>query len=656
MSHDINVTTERRSRAQTSGRKRTQGRRVRPQRKIIPALDGLRALAILAIVVYHANATWLPGGFIGVTTFFVITGFVITRSVTRELSRRGSFSFVDFILRRLLRLWPMLLAVIGVTIVLTAIFALNLLGKVKSDALPAALFFENWHYIFSNVSYFAAAGLPSPLTHLWYLGVVMQFYIVWPILLVIMDRLGLPKPLRVVFTAFLALASTLLMAFMYDPRGDSTRVYYGLDTRMAELLVGAICAFLYDGYLTEEPGGRGRAPRANTFFGALNLPSDFIALVCLIALGALCVLVNGYTAWLYRGGFLLAAVLSGLLLMAVSERNSLIGGVLSLPPMTWLGKRSFAVYLWHYPLFIIMNPATRTTELPWWGWLLEFIVVFLVSELFYEIFDGIFSGKDVPNQPGVRKPMLPMGLALIIDVLGILAIIAITLIPIDAEAITQGGAPSEQTQQSSQGETSNPADKPDQIERFNVDGTVFAGTPLARAIDAINGFSVRVDPETGATKANVLLIGDSVCGGCVTYDINYWEKYFPNGRLDYEVGRQLYSGPEIYEQYADGFDWGYVVWALGNNGFAQESEVRELIECVGDRPVYLVTVREVNGLTDSNNALFRRMADEYDNVEIIDWYAESEGHSEYFWDDGTHLRPEGAEAYALMVRRAIAGS
>ena len=656
MSRDINVTTERRQRAQTGTRRRPQGRRVRPQRKIIPALDGLRVLAILAIVVYHAKATWLPGGFIGVTTFFVITGFVITRSVTRELSRTGSFSFVDFFLRRLLRLWPMLLAVIGVTIALTAIFALNLIGKVKSDALPAALFFENWHYIFSNVSYFAAAGLPSPLTHLWYLGVVMQFYIVWPILLAAMDRLGLPKPLRVFITALLAVISTVLMAVLYDPRGDSTRVYYGLDTRMGELLVGAICAFLYDGYLTEEPAGRGRAPRANTFFGALNLPSDVIAIVCLAVLGALCFMVNGYTAWLYRGGFLLAAVLSGLAVMAISERNSLVGGVLALPPMTWLGKRSFAVYLWHYPLLIVMNPATRTTELPWWGWLLEFIVIFLVSELFYEIFDGIFSGKDVPKQPGVRQPMLPMGFALIIDVVAILAIVAITLIPIDAEAITQGGAPNQQTQQSSDGETADPTDKPDQIERFNVDGTVFSGTPLARAIDAINGFSVRVDPVTGATKANVLLIGDSVCGGCVTYDVNYWEMYFPNGRLDYEVGRQLYTGPEIYEQYADGFDWGYVVWALGNNGYAQESQVRELIECVGDRPVYLVTVREVNGLTDDNNALFRRMAEEYDNVEIIDWYAESEGHSEYFWDDGTHLRPEGAEAYALMVRRAIAGS
>ena len=656
MSRDITVTADRQRRAQAPSREAQSQRRVRPQRKIIPALDGLRVLAILAILVYHANPTWLPGGFLGVTTFFVITGFLITRSVTRELNRKGTFSFLDFFLRRLIRLWPMLLAVIGVTIVLTAIFSQSLLGKVKSDALPAALFVENWYYILRNVSYFANAGRPSPLTHLWYLGVVMQFYIVWPIILAAMHKLGLSKPLRVAVTVVLALVSTLLMGIMYDPHGDSTRVYYGLDTRFAELMVGALCAFLYDGFLTEEPGGRGRAPRANTLFGAMGLPSDIIAIVCLAVLAVMCVTVNGYSTWLYRGGFLLAAILSGLLIMAISERASLLGAVLALPPMTWLGKRSFAVYLWHYPLLIIMNPATRTTELPWWGWLLEFIVILLVSELFYELFDGIFSGKDLPRQPGVRQPMLPMGPALIIDALGVIAIVAITLIPIDVEAITQGGAPSDQTQQASDAVTANPDDKPDQIERFNVDGTVFAGTPLVKAIDTINGFGVRIDPETGATKANVLLIGDSVCGACVTYDVNYWEKYFPNGRLDYEVGRQLYSGPEIYEEYADGFDWGYVVWALGNNGYAQEEDVRQLIECVGDRPVYLVTVREVNGLTDSNNALFRRMAEEYDNVEIIDWYAESEGHSEYFWDDGTHLRPEGADVYAQMIRDAIAGS
>lgn len=680
-----------------------------PRQGRIVALDGLRALAIAAVVVYHAHAAWLPGGFVGVSVFFVVSGFLITLSVTHEIDRTGTLRYPAFLWRRVRRLWPQMLATVGVVAVLTFLLAPNLLGKVKTDAIPAALFFENWFYIFRNVSYFAAAGQPSPLTHLWYLGVVMQFYVVWPLVLLLMDRLGLSRRSQAAVSCVLALASTVEMAVLYDPRGDTTRIYYGLDTRAAELLVGAACAFAYEGALSPAPRGGRRALRVGpgerpTLLSSLPVAPDVVAVAGLAVLAWFCVSMDGYTAFLYRGGFLLAALASGALVMAVAEPGCLVGAALSLPPLVWVGARSYPIYLWHYPLLILMNPATRTEPLPWWGWVLELAVVMAVSCLSHETFDGVLAapapaapsrqvardgrpvmrtaggrpggrgtaasaerargaapghaqdaGRNGARGGGSRRRPAPW---VVVDVACAVAVVAVSLAPIDLDAQTQGGGATAgyaEAGEDGAGVTTDTSDKPEQVARFSLDGTTFQGTPLGDAIQEVNTFGVRVDPETGATQANVLLIGDSVSGGGIIPGQDYFDQYFPNGRADYAVGRQLYVGPDIYAQYAADFDWGYVVWCLGNNGYATEDDVRKLVECVGDRPVYLVTVRESNGLTDHNNEVFRSVAAEYDNCQIIDWHAASEGHPEYFYDDGTHLRPAGGEAYMLLIRKAICG-
>ena len=184
-------------------------------------------------------------------------------------------------------------------------------------------------------------------------------------------------------------------------------------------------------------------------------------------------------------------------------------------------------------------------------------------------------------------------------------------------------------------------------------GAYFAGTAFAAAIDQINATSFTVDASTGATNASVILIGDSVPAGAITQ----FYKYFPNGYIDAQVGRQLYVGVDVYRScQAAGHDGDVVVWAIGDNGVARESQVREPIQAVDpSKHVYLCTVRVPLALQDMNNQLFKDVAAQYDNVGVIDWYAESARHDEYFWSDGTHLRPEGAEAYVLMLRKAITG-
>lgn len=643
-----------------------------PRSHYVGALDGLRVLAILAVLVYHANPSWLPGGYFGVTVFFVLTGYLTTLSIEREIGRAGRLDYPRFVLKRVTRLLPSMLAVVGVSTLLCVFLAPNLLPKVKSDAVPALLFVENVFYIVRKVSYFANAGLPSPLTHFWYLGVVMQFYVIWPLVLLGMRKVVRSRRTACSAVGILSVASAVLMAVLYDPAGDTARIYYGPDTRAAELLLGALAALW--------TGGRGLNLRAlpavePRLKDAPAWTCDAVALACLAGLGVMCFSLNGYSEFAYRGGMLLAAVLTAVLVSCLCRPQSALAHVLGARPVAEAGKRAFAAYLWHYPLLVILNPATRTIELPVWGWALEFLLIFACAEASYRLFEKGQGPRELAGRP------MPLGLAVpqvAFGALGVLCALVLLVVPISAE---QTGVPTEMQQMSAEeqqylaeqqaaaesarsgenGDGSDAAGEGDGYQAepqqdnttFDVNGTYFAGTAFAAAIDQINATSFTVDASTGATNASVILIGDSVPAGAITQ----FYKYFPNGYIDAQVGRQLYAGLDVYRQcQANGHDGDVVVWAIGDNGVARESQVKELIEAVDpSKHVYLCTVRVPLALQDMNNQLFKDVAAQYDNVDVIDWYAESAGHDEYFWSDGTHLRPEGAEAYILMLRKAITG-
>lgn len=626
----------------------------------VGGLDGLRVIAILGIVLYHANPTWIPGGFFGVTVFFVITGYLFTLSIQRVVARTGSIEYGQLLLKRAVRLWPTMLAVVGVTVILAALFAPYLLPKVQSDAVPALLFFENIFYIVRKVSYFAAAGAPSPLTHFWYLGVVMQFYIVWPPVVLLLSRLVPSRRHACGVVCVLILISSVAMGVLFDPTADTARIYYGLDTRAAELLVGALLAIA--------TGGRGirleRLVPALRERGVSGIVYDFIALGSLCGIVAMMFVFNGYSHFVYRGGILVAAILAALLVGCISRPNhTFVGRVLGVPALAEAGKRGYALYLWHYPLFIILNPASETTPLPWWGWVLEFALIGVLSELSYQFLEKaparplspiptFVGGRDARSQRGVSHSRLTRGLLaqplprLVMEGVGVVAVIVLMFVPLNAETANtpQAMAAGQESALTSQAKS---------LESYDDSGTYFAGTAFDGAFSSINNVSYDVDAETGATDAKVILVGDSVPAGAV----NQFNTIFPNGYIDAVVGRQIYDGPDVYAQdVAAGHDGDVVVWSLGDNGVATEDQVKALVEAVDPgKRVYLVTARVPLALQDINNALFKRVAAEYDNCEVIDWYETSAGHDEYFWDDGTHLRPEGADAYVLMLRAAITG-
>jgi len=310
----------------------------------LPGVDGLRAVAVLAVLLYHADLPWIRGGFLGVDVFFVISGYLITSLLLAEWRQRGRIDLPAFWLRRARRLLPALFLLIAVTLIFAVVALSGEVAGLRDDALAAVGYVTNWYLVFSDQSYFEMMGRPSLFRHLWSLAVEEQFYILWP--LVLSALLWLWRP-RYVLPLVLggAVASAMLMALLYRPDADPSRVYYGTDTRGVGLLVGAALAFVW------APG------RVAALTGAARR-----WLLDAIGLGALGVLVysfirlDGYDPFLYQGGFAMVALASAAVVAVLVHPGTHLGSLFGRQPLRWLGLRSYGVYLWHWPVYMLTRP------------------------------------------------------------------------------------------------------------------------------------------------------------------------------------------------------------------------------------------------------------------------------------------------------------
>ena len=585
------------------------------------ALDGLRAICALGVLFYHMDLRWMSGGFHGVTVLFVLAGYLATSGLVREFRRnRGSIDLVGYWLRRLRRLMPTVIVFLFVTAALCSLFNHVMLTKMRPDIVPATFMYLNWAKIFRAEDYFAQAGSPSPLTHFWTLAIEWQFYLVLPpVLLLLLKRRVPVKALKIGFSA-LAVASAVLMAALYLGGGGATRAYYGTDTRAMSLLLGCAFAFVFP---FDAIVGR-KSARLKPLHRNLAGP---IGTVSLVALLAIMVLTNGYSGFTYLGGTLLVSLLSIAVIAACVPSDTPLSRILSLPPLTWIGERSYALYVWHYPIIELLTRRNAAVATPLWRYALMVGISIAAAAISYQLVE----------QP-LRKRTLKEAVGHASDVAWK-----------DVATLTSGSV----------------------LDRIRV-GAQAAGVLLflvacvggvtgLATIPAVNALGDKAG-EPRVSKAtlrkplvdgvyDVVFIGDSVSLGA-NEQLN---AAFPHGIVNSEGSRQADAALEVFQAYEDeGVVGDMVVMHVGTNGVLEDDIMEQIVEAVGpERDLWLVNDRTPDSRMEPNNACIQRCVDAHDNVHLIDWAAETEGHSEYLDDDGIHLTYAGRDAYGALVPRAM---
>lgn len=588
----------------------------------IEGLDGLRTLAIVGVTLFHMFPEAVPGGYMGVSLFFVLSGYLLAYTCSRQLAQ-GSFSMAGYFWRRIKRIYPSLLLVLLVSTGAYYLLVPDVVAAVRPEIVSVLLGYNNWWQIAQNADYFTRLINTSPFTHLWFMGIELQYYLLWPVLFffyaVLQSFFGTRAAL--LFMAFLGLASACVMPLSYVPGDDVTRLYYGTDMRIYALLFGAVMGL----------------QRAEA--GPHVMKSELLRKIsCAAFVGMLAITViayftlDGQNPLVYQGGMLAMTLFFCLLLRLTEDRGVPFGALLDMQGFRWIGKRSYGIFLWQYPVILLFS-CMGWDKMPGY-YFLEIALILLLAVWSDAVTDCLLS-RELPFR---AKPMAMVRVAcfvvlsmcsMLVMGYGCCGIAASAESKASAVAELQAQLAEEEAEQARQNELA-------------------AEQAKAARIEAAKG---QID------LSGAVCIGDSVMLG----SSGRIRELLPACYVDAEVSRYVGGGLDAAKAFeAQGRLGNLVVIALGTNGpiagyERYEVQTRQLLEYLGNsRHIFWVNVYCPH-LTwqETNNNYIKKLAAEHGNVHEVDWYGLISQHPEWLTEDGIHPNSEGRVQYAKLIHDRI---
>lgn len=570
----------------------------------IPAIDGLRAIAVLAVILYHLGFSWIPGGFLGVDLFFVISGYVITRLLLDSIEISGGLNLGAFYLARLRRLLPALLFMIITTAITVGIWAPETMKRFLIDTPFALTGTMNWWLVGRELDYFETIGRPPLLQHTWSLAVEAQFYLIWPLILLLILKWFGKKRVAIASLFFAAVSGTtlLLVSLSLDATNatDVSHIYFGTDTHSIGLFLGAALAVSWVPQNFKEVVSK----KAQNFIDAIGV-FGFIGIL------AAFLLIDADNPNSYKIAFPLAGLFGAAIVTSVVHPASRFAPLLQNRILLWIGERSYAIYLWHWIIFQVTRPDIDLAGQDWALLALRILIVLALADISLRYIELPIRRGVIKNWRQGRKYRTREEKKIQSRRISILSLLLISaVVVISLRAVTVSEVVESKLQEEFQGES--------------------ATAQIA---------------DTG-----IWLTGDSVILGIR----NSLTEQFPVGLINARIGRQADELLEVILKDKTSAPLGPVVLNLGNNGALTEAQVVAIFDALSDSErVIVVNTAVPRGWRDSNNQLMADVAALYSNIFIADWKAASADHPEYFAPDGVHLIEEGITAYINEIAKYL---